>query len=431
MSKKSEIADTDTDTKQPKLSEDTVKNLPAPTKGNRITYFAGDKIQGKAAPSGFGVRVTASGSRAFIINYRNKYGLEKRLTIGRWPDWTVLAAVVEARKLRQQIDTGDDPLMAEQAVRGAPTVGDMLNRFVKEYLPLKRPSSARDDMYMISGVIRPKLGRRKVADVRFADVDALHRAMRETPFAANRVLGLLSRLFTLAIKWEWLAVNPAKGVERFYEPQRERYLDADEISRLNEALDSHDDQRAANVIRLLMLTGARKGEALQATWSQFDITEDEDGRLNGTWTKPGATTKQKTDHRVQLSNEAVLLLRNIRASAPTGDDGEAESEFVFPSGGGDGHLVNIKRPWGAIRKIAGISDVRIHDLRHTFASIGVSAGHSLYMVGQLLGHINTRTTQRYAHLADAPLKKVTDSIGAIISGKKSAKVTPIRKDGAA
>ena len=174
MSKKSEIADTDTDTKQPKLSEDTVKNLPAPTKGNRITYFAGDKIQGKAAPSGFGVRVTASGSRAFIINYRNKYGLEKRKTIGRWPDWTVIAAVVEARKLRQQIDTGDDPLMAEQAVRGAPTVGDLCDRYIEEYLPRKRASSARDDRYMISGIIRPKLGKRKISDIRFADMDGLH-----------------------------------------------------------------------------------------------------------------------------------------------------------------------------------------------------------------------------------------------------------------
>ena len=147
--------------------------------------------------------------------------------------------------------------------------------------------------------------------------------------------------------------------------------------------------------------------------------------------KPGATTKQKTAHEAPLSAAAVVLLQRIRGAAPNNADGGPVSPWVFPGHVPSGHLVDIKRPWQAIRKAAGIADVRLHDLRHTYASILASAGASLPMIGALLGHTQPATTARYTHLFDDPLRKLTDQVGHVINGTKPAEVVPIRKDGVA
>jgi integrase len=159
----------------------------------------------------------------------------------------------------------------------------------------------------IASEIIPALGRLKVANVTFGDIDAVHRAItkRGRPYRANRVLALLSRIFSMAIRWHMRADNPCKGIERNQEHKRRRYLSAAELARLAEALKSVSDQQSADIIRLLLLTGARRGEVLQARWHDFDIEA-------GTWRKPGATTKQKTLHEVPLSSAALRLLRDLR-----------------------------------------------------------------------------------------------------------------------
>ena len=179
--------------------------------------------------------------------------------------------------------------------------------------------------------------------------------------------------------------------------------------RLTKALADYRDQTVANIIRLLLLTGARSGEVLAARWADIDLKE-------GIWTKPGATTKQKTEHRVPLSAPAMQLL----ASLPN------DNEFVFPGRGG-GHRTDLKKPWPKICKAAKIAGVRVHDLRHTYASLLASAGFSLPMIGALLGHTQPQTTARYAHLFDDPLRKATESVGAIITGKPKAEVRRLRK----
>jgi integrase len=391
-----------------RITDTLVKALAAPSKlpakGNKITY--------DTEAQGFGVRTTAAGAQRFILNYRTRAGRERRFTIGPFPDWTVKAAREEARRLRALIDLGGDPLAEIEAGRDAPTVADLCRRYEDEHLPRKRPRSAEEDRTLIRTRILPALGSIKVADVTYNDIDGLHRNITKQgkPYRANRTVSLLSKMFSLAsTKWKLRPDNPCRGIERNSEQPRERYLSADELSRLSEVLAEHTNREAADAIRLLLLTGARRNEVLSATWAQFDLT-------NGLWTKPSSHTKQKRLHHVPLSPPALELLVKLRE--------RSTSEYVFP--GKDGHRISLDA-WKAIRKAARLNGVRLHDLRHTFASILASGGASLPMIGKLLGHSNVGTTARYAHLAVDPLRELTTRVGAIVTGRPEADVIPISK----
>ena len=400
------------------ITDKMVKGLAKPAKGNRIIYDA-DKGKQKGV-AGFGVRITAGGAKAFVITYRNADGRSRRLTIGRYGAWSVERARRRAKELRQKIDTGADPLEEKITVRKAPTVAHLCDDYIKDHLPRKRPSSQYEDKAMITKIILPKLGTRKVASVRYAHIEALHRSMRDRPVRANRVAALLSKMFNLAIRWEYCDTNPVRGLERYDEEPRTKYLNPKEIERLTTALDEHADQRSADVVRLCLLTGCRIGEALGAEWDQLDL----EGRR---WVKPAATVKQKHMHDAPLSVAAAALLKGIHADAPKGDAGVPESRYVFPGRAPDTHLDGVKRFWQAIRKAAGLDWLRLHDLRHTYASILASAGASLPMIGALLGHTKADTTLRYAHFFDDPLRKLTDQVGHVVNGTKPAEVVPLRK----
>ena len=262
---------------------------------------------------------------------------------------------------------------------------------------------------LITANIRPPLGRLKVANVDYREVDALHRSIsKRTPYEANRTLAVLSRMFSVAIRWKWRTDNPCKGIERNDEAKRRRYLSPEELPRLIKAFAEHRDQESADIFRLLLLTGARKGEVLSAKWDQFDLR-------TGTWSKPGATTKQRTEHIVPLSAPARQLLANRKRT----------SEFVFPGIAG-GHRVEVKESWAAICKAAGIANLRMHDLRHSYASHLASAGVGLHTIGALLGHTQPSTTHRYAHLMDDPLRTATERVGAILSGNPSADIVALK-----
>jgi integrase len=355
--------------------------------------------------------VTAAGSRSFILSYYI-HGHEKRYTIGSVGDWTTTAARNEAKRIKGQVRVnGYDPLAELQVKRAEPTVADLIQRYVDEHLPRKRARSAKEDTYNLKHLA--PLARTKVADVNFADIDALHRKITKagTPVAANRVHALASKMFSLAIKWQWRSDNPCRGVAKNPENKRERYLSADELSRLHAALAAFTKQSSANAIRFLILTGARRGEAFAAKWSDIDLTA-------GTWTKPASTTKQKKTHVVPLSGPARLLLADMQRNA-TG-------EFLFP-GRVDGHQADIGGAWDVIRKAAKIDGVRLHDLRHTYASVLASGGTSLHVIGSLLGHSEPRTTMRYAHLSDDALRSATERAGAEITGAPSAEVLPMKR----
>jgi integrase len=404
-----------------RITDKLVRNLSNPPKDekgrnqNQITYD--DRV------SGFGVRITTAGAKSFILNYRNSEGRERRLTIGTYPTWSVERARKHAAELRQAVDRGEDPMGEKHDARKAPTVNDMLDRYCEEWLPRKRPSSQREDLGLMSQIIRPRLGSRKVRAVSHADVDRLHQSLKATPYRANRALALASKAFSLAVRWRMRPDNPCKDVERYQEEERDRFLSTDEIDRLTQALDEAPDQKAANLIRMSLFTGARRGELLAATWDQFDLEACQ-------WVKPGATTKQKTVHRVPLSDAAVALLKGMLADA-TGDDGEPVSRYLFPGRSPEEHLTDVRRPWEAIREAAGLEDVRLHDLRHTYASILASSGKSLPLIGRLLGHTQASTTLRYSHFYDDPMRAAANEVGAVVTGKKPAEVVPLRKDGAA
>jgi integrase len=391
-----------------RLTDRTVKGLPRPEAGNRIYY---DDLV-----SGFGCRVTAAGARAFVLNYRRRGdGVERRYTIGSFPDWTVAGAREEAKTLRRAVDAGGDPVGDLRAERVAPTVNDLCDRFVAEYLPRKRPSTQKTYGQQITSEVRPVLGRLKVANVAFADIDALHRAItkRGRQYRANRVIALLSCMFTMSIKWRMRADNPCKGIERNDEAKRKRYLTGAELERLSAALSKYADQDTADIFRLLLLTGARSGEVLSVRWADIDLE-------TGVWTKPGATTKQRTDHVVPLNAPARQLLSQ-RA--------QSNSEYVFPGRDG-GHRAYVKDAWAQICKAAKITGLRIHDLRHSYASILASSGVGLHAIGALLGHTQPQTTHRYAHLFDDHLRQATERVGEVVMpvSKPKAKVTPIRRD---
>jgi integrase len=388
-----------------KLNDRIVKALAIPDRGNRIAYDADVK--------GFGVRITAAGGRAFVLNYRRKDGRERRWTIGSFPDWSTGAARDEARRLKREIDLGADPVGAHQGERSSPTVADLCDRFEAEYLPRRREWTRKGYRQQIATDIRPAIGRLKVASVTYTDIDRLHREIgKRAPIHANRVLALLSKMFSLAIRWHWRAdANPCRGVERNAEQARYRYLVGDELARLTKALAEHRDQQAANIVRLLLLTGARRGEVLAAQWNQFDLE-------NGIWSKPASSTKQARDHIVPLSAPARQLLAALYEAR----DG---SGYLFPHPLG-GHCRDIKRAWAAICRAAGIEGLRAHDLRHSYASALAGAGFSLPVIGALLGHSTPTTTARYSHLFDDPLRVATERAGAILTGKPSAEIVPIK-----
>ncbi len=380
-----------------RLTDKLVKSLPPPPKGATITY--------DADVAGFGARITAGGARALVLNYMCA-GRERRMTIGAFPTWSTTAGREQARALRRMIDSGVDPMDEREAQdasavagRMAPTMLDLFNRYDAEHLPRKSPHAAADDRSMWRKIVLPRIGAMKVAAVVHADIDALHAEISKTrPTRANRVIEVVRKAFSMAIRWGWRADNPASGVNRNQEHKRARYLSAAELIRLSEALATHPERVSANAIRLLMLTGARRNEVLAARWDMFDLDA-------GVWVKPSAHTKQRKEHRVPLSIPARQLLLDIRASSA--------SPYVFP-GRGDGPLTDIKRTWSAVCAASEVRDCRLHDLRHTYASILASAGLSLPIIGALLGHTQTQTTARYAHLLDDPLRAATERVGAVV-----------------
>jgi integrase len=404
-----------------RLNDASVRNAPFPPRGQ--TLFWDGEIKGLA------LRITP-GAKSFVLNYRVE-GRQRRITIGSYPDWSVQAARKAAKELKREVDQGCDPMGERHAERAAPILIDLWERYEAEYLPRKAAKSQAGERAMWANIVLPRLGREKLASVSHADVDALHHyitTVRGTPIVANRVIAFMRRMFNLAKRWGWLADNPATGVHKNPEEKRNRYLTRDEIIALAQALNEHAEAISANAIKLLMLTGARRGEVLGARWAMFDLE-------NGVWTKPSAHTKQRRLHRVPLGGAALQLLIDMKQEATRKAEasGTTMSPFVFPGVNGKS-LTEIKRSWASVCKKAGLIEkmprqngkggemwrptVHLHDLRHSFASILVSSGASLPLIGQMLGHTQPQTTARYAHLYDDPLREAAETVGTFVLGRQ-------------
>ena len=243
-----------------------------------------------------------------------------------------------------------------------------------------------------------------MTEIQRSDIAELHHGMRETPYQANRTLGVLSKMFNLAELWGLRpdGSNPCLHVKRYKEEKRERFLSAEEFTRLCQVLDEimgdgSETRSAVAAIRLLMLTGCRLSEIQKLRWEHVDL---EAGELKLLETKTGAKV-------VHLGEPAIAVLRSIQR--------RGDNPWVIAGRKEGSHLTDLQHPWRRIRARAGLDDLRIHDLRHPFASGGLLVGEGLPMIGKLLGHTQVQTTARYAHLANDPVKSAANRISSRIA----------------
>ena len=350
---------------------------------------------------GLALRVTKAGKKSFVLNYSIN-GRERRMTIGGFPTWTVQAARDEAKKLRRNIDTGQDPLEEKQQRAAAPTVQALWEDYRSNHLPNLSTRNIADQERMWKKHILPKLGRMKLVDLTSRHVDQLHGSVSQSaPVVANRMVASLRKALNMAKRHRWIDTNVAEGVRKNPEHPRERYLTPEETGRLVDALARRANQSAANALLLLLLTGARRNEVFGASWNEFDLSK-------GDWKKPAGRVKTRRNTTVPLSPPALDLLQKMKAAS--------NSPYLFPSKTG-APIQDINVPWNWLIEEAKLSDFRIHDLRHSFASFLVSDGTPLEQIGRLLGHTQAQTTMRYAHLTDDPLRKAVAGIGNMLTEK--------------
>ena len=425
-----------------RLTKRTVEAIePAPAR---------DVLVWDAEIPGFGLKVTPRGVRVYVLQYSHR-NRSRRVTLGRHGDggFTADQARREAERLRGIVRGGGDPAADRAHERSIPIMRILAERYMTEHaIPKKKPRSADSDRRLIDCHILPLLGGRRVSEITRADLRRFmqdvaagrtaldqrtglrgRRIVRGGKGAANRALTLLSKMFALAEDWGWRRAgvgNPAHGVERFDESagrERARFLADAQLARLGDALAAAEaaDGRhriPANIIRLLLLTGARSSEIVSLRREWLDL-----GR--GLVRLPDSKTGAKP---IVLSAPARQLLAELTRDAP-------ETGLLFPGprpvrGGLVKPYGGLKRFWAGIVKAAQLGDTRIHDLRHTHASVGVAGGMSLLMVGKLLGHSQASTTERYAHLADDPVRQAADAIGSRIAaalGGRSGEVVDLTR----
>jgi len=348
---------------------------------------------------GFGLRTYPSGKKTYLVQYRAGRRT-RRVTIGQHGVLTADQARTEAKQLLAAVARGQDPSAIRHAKRHAPTIAGLCDRFLEEYVDQHcKPTTARDYRSIIRRFIRPILGPIAIAEVNRADVVAFHHGLRETPYQANRAASMLSKLFNLAEDWGLRPAgsNPARRIKKYREEEKKRYLSDDEQIRLGETLaealeEGSESVHAVSAILLLIYTGCRLSEILTLRWDYVTTHHLE---------LPDSKTGRR---RIPLPREAYDILAELTR--------EDSNPFVIVGDVEGERLVNLQKPWNRIRKRAGIPDVRMHDLRHTYASVAMKDGIDPFTLKEILGHKNLTTTLRYAHLADEAVLSAAGSVAA-------------------
>jgi integrase len=404
--------------------------------------------------TGFGVRITKSGHKAWIIEYRPGGGRRshtRRITLGSVSSLPAADARRAAQAQLARVRLGADPAGEWAAYRAAQTVTELAEQFIQVEGPTWKPRSRSLFEFYLRKHINPRLGRKRARDVTHAELVRLHRTIgKGAPTTANRIVSFLRMLYNWAEKNAPADVpagsNPARGIKRFTESGKERYLSDTELARLGKALreaetvgvawnaDANGPRAkhlakeanrhevlspfATGAIRLLLFTGCRKSEILTLRWDRVDLQR-------GMFELPDESSKTGKRYVLLAATARVVLddLHKIRIG-----------DYVIAGDDPDRPRADLKRPWDAIRRRAGLEDVRLHDLRHSFASFGAGGNLGLLTIGRLLGHRQPATTQRYAHLADDPLRRANEMISRIIAGamnelpeRKDAEIVPLKR----
>lgn len=404
--------------------------------GQRLTKRVIDGLRPKSSEytvwdrdlTGFGVRVRPNGSMSYIAVYRAGHGRTapvRKQTLGGVGKLTPDEARALARSVLSAAAQGRDPAAEKSASRRSMTVAELTEAFLAEHvLPKRKTNTAEGYKAALRGHIVPELGAMKADQVSRAAVARLHLNLRATPSSANYVVAVLGSMYGFAQRCGYVpeGCNPADRIDRFKEQARERYLTDGELTRLGEALREAETiglpwepdpskptakhaPKAENrrtvfspfaiaAVRLLLLTGCRLREILHLEWAHVDLER-------GMLFLPDSKTGRKA---VVLNGAAIAVLISLARNG----------RFVVPGNDPDRPRHDLQRVWIAVRAHAGLQDVRIHDLRHTFASVGAGGGLGLPIVGKLLGHAQAATTARYAHLDNDPIRRASEQIGAQI-----------------
>ncbi len=396
----------------------TKRAVDAASPGKRDTFLWDTEVMG------LGLKVTPAGNRIYILQYRIG-GRLRRYTIGKHGSpWTPEEARDEAIRLRGLIAVGTDPAEEKGKARGELNVAALCDLYLSEGCTTKKPSTVATDTSRIERHIKPLLGRRSVKSITRADVERFMQDVAAGKTATNVKTGfrgraivtggkgaarecvvLLGSIFTFAVNRGLRDDNPAWRIKKYQARTMERFLSAAELAQLGDALSTAhhegENQFAVAAIRLLVLTGARKPEILTLKWEHVDMER-------GCLRLPDSKTGAKVIPLGAAALEALSEIPRIEGNP-----------YVLPGLEGR-HFVGLQKTWERLRERAGLEDVRLHDLRHSFASVAVAGGDSLYLVGKVLGHQQARTTERYAHLADDPLKAVADkTAGRIAAAMKN------------
>jgi integrase len=351
--------------------------------------------------TGFGLKVTPAGRKVYLFQYRMQgRGSTRRVTIGQHGPWTSTKARAAAQSLAGQVAAGRDPTTERNKSKGH-TLTEVFDQFMAQHVRTKlKPSTAYYYKLLADTHILAKLGRRPFAEIQRQDIAYFHHGLSAKPYVGNRTLAVLSKLFNWAEKHGLRpdGSNPCRHVDKYPEGRRERFLSQAELGRLGDALREAEQEKSCSpwviaAIRLLAFTGARRNEILTLRWEH--VSEEHESLL-----LPDSKTGRKT---IRLSSPALALLQEIPRleGNPYAICGERPGR----------HLVNLEKPWRRIRRAAKLDDVRLHDLRHSYASVAASGGQSLVIIGKLLGHSQPATTSRYAHLADDPVKAASETVG--------------------